>query len=132
MPKRPGAYLVVFVYISLPFCHHITMSPSSSCPCHLGHERLLAAAKQHLEQNKKARLRMAQKRADLKLRSPEEQELAAQRSRVYRARYRQKNHQAVLRGESERRRKIYIERYGESAYKDYVERREGKRMGQES
>jgi hypothetical protein len=50
---------------------------SSSCPCHLDHERLLAAyvpliflisspltssassAKQHLEQNKKARLRMA-------------------------------------------------------------------------
>ncbi|KAJ7807493.1 hypothetical protein B0H14DRAFT_3152460 [Mycena olivaceomarginata] len=58
MPKRPGAYLVVFVYTSLPFCHHITMS-SSSCPCHLDHERLLAAAKQHLEQNKKARLRMA-------------------------------------------------------------------------
>ncbi|KAJ7793758.1 hypothetical protein B0H14DRAFT_2925419, partial [Mycena olivaceomarginata] len=58
MDRRPGTYLVVFVYISLPFCHCITMSSSSSCPCHLDHEWLLAAY--HLEQNKKAQLWMAQ------------------------------------------------------------------------
>ncbi|KAF7362838.1 MYND-type domain-containing protein [Mycena venus] len=87
-------------------------------------EKLLASIQRHLERNERARLRMARKRAELKLRPVEEQERAAERSRVYRARYRQKHHQAVLKGESERRRKIYIQRYGEEAYKEYAERRE--------
>ncbi|KAF7335134.1 hypothetical protein MVEN_02264300 [Mycena venus] len=94
---------------------------------------LLASIQRHLERNERARLRMARhfstssKRAELKLRPVEEQERAAERSRVYRARYRERHHQAVLKGESERRRKIYIQRYGEEAYKEYVERRERRR-----
>ncbi|KAJ6549700.1 hypothetical protein B0H19DRAFT_1236984 [Mycena capillaripes] len=92
------------------------------------HKMLLASIQRHLERNERARLRMARKRAELKLRPVEEQERAAERSRVYRARYRQRfrHHEAVLRGESERRRKIYIQRYGEEAYKEYAERRERK------
>ncbi|KAF7335582.1 hypothetical protein MVEN_02212500 [Mycena venus] len=65
---------------------------------------LLASIQRHLERNERARLRMARhfstssKRAELKLRPVEEQERAAERSRVYRARYRERHHQAVLKG----------------------------------
>ncbi|KAJ7301782.1 hypothetical protein DFH08DRAFT_943532 [Mycena albidolilacea] len=97
------------------------LSPS---PAPVDQKMLLASIQRHLERNERARIRMARKRAELKLRPVEEQERAAERSRVYRARYRQRHHQAVLRGESERRRKIYIQRYGEEAYKEYAERRE--------
>ncbi|KAJ7205391.1 hypothetical protein C8J57DRAFT_1481820, partial [Mycena rebaudengoi] len=115
------------------FAHHYrqTMSPSlpllSPSLAPVDHEMLLASLQRHLERNERARLRMARKRAELKLCPVEEQERAAERSRVYRARYRQRHHQAVLRRESERRRKIYIQRYGEEAYREYAERRERRR-----
>ncbi|KAF7372592.1 hypothetical protein MVEN_00122000 [Mycena venus] len=87
---------------------------------------LLASIQRHLERNERARLRMARVRSSsfVRLKSKNEQPSA---------------HESIepgigrgiikpsLKGESERRRKIYIQRYGEEAYKEYVERRERRR-----
>ncbi|KAJ7062094.1 hypothetical protein C8F01DRAFT_1368752 [Mycena amicta] len=74
--------------------------------------------------NEKARQHMARKRAELKLRPLHEQQQVAERTRIYRARYCQRHREAMLRGEAQRWGKIYLERYGEVAYQEYLERRE--------
>ncbi|KAJ7058420.1 hypothetical protein C8F01DRAFT_1371234 [Mycena amicta] len=73
--------------------------------------------------NEKARLHMARKRAELKLRPLQEQQEAAERARLYRACYRQRHREAMRLGEDQRRARIYLDRYGEVAYQEYLERR---------
>ncbi|KAJ7766365.1 hypothetical protein DFH07DRAFT_769907 [Mycena maculata] len=65
----------------------------------------------------KARLRMAKKRAELKLRPQEEQEAAAARAREHQT----ARHREDLRiWEAQRRVAVYKARYGLDAYKEYV------------
>ncbi|KAJ7468414.1 hypothetical protein B0H11DRAFT_1920998 [Mycena galericulata] len=80
----------------------------------------------------KARVRMAKKRADLKLRPLEEQALAAARARVHQATYRAKNRANLRYWEAQRRIAIYKERYGVEAYKSYAAaKRERRRRARE-
>ncbi|KAJ7303680.1 hypothetical protein DFH08DRAFT_825775 [Mycena albidolilacea] len=80
-------------------------------------------ALQHAERNEKARLRMARsnsqqprKRAELKTRSLEEQQEAAERNKVYQARYREKHRQDLRIWEALRRREVYKAKFGPEAY----------------
>ncbi|KAJ7441680.1 hypothetical protein B0H11DRAFT_1932861 [Mycena galericulata] len=72
----------------------------------------------------KARIRMAKKRAELKLRPLEEQALAAARARVHQATYRAKNRENLRYWEAQRRissfGSIYKQKYGLEAYKSYA------------
>ncbi|KAJ7493144.1 hypothetical protein B0H11DRAFT_2228472 [Mycena galericulata] len=68
----------------------------------------------------KARIRMAKKRAELKLRPLEEQALAAARARVHQATYRAKNRENLRYWEAQRRISIYKQKYGLEAYKSYA------------
>ncbi|KAJ7061571.1 hypothetical protein C8F01DRAFT_1369086 [Mycena amicta] len=79
---------------------------------------------QQRTRNEKARQHMARKRAELKMKPKEIQEQAAERSRLYRARYRERHRKAVLLAEAQRRGRIYIERYGQAAFDEYLERRQ--------
>ncbi|KAJ7202273.1 hypothetical protein GGX14DRAFT_654054 [Mycena pura] len=78
---------------------------------------------QRLERNEQARLRMAQKRAELKSRPFEEQALVAQRNRAYQATYREKKRQELAQREADRRCRLYLERFGPDAYESYLRQR---------
>ncbi|KAJ7797607.1 hypothetical protein B0H14DRAFT_2583571 [Mycena olivaceomarginata] len=76
-------------------------------------------ALRHAERNEKARLRMARqlsKRAELKTRSIEEQQEAAERNKLYQARYREKHRQDLRAWEALRRREVYKAKFGPEAY----------------
>ncbi|KAJ7784910.1 hypothetical protein DFH07DRAFT_947984 [Mycena maculata] len=83
--------------------------------------------RREMERREKARLRMARLRAELKTRSPEEQESHAARNRVYQARHREKQvfsffrHREDLRiWEAQRRVAVYKAKYGPEAYLEYA------------
>ncbi|KAJ7440226.1 hypothetical protein FB451DRAFT_1191679 [Mycena latifolia] len=71
------------------------------------------------ERNEKSRIRMAQKRAELKARPLEEQEEAAERERGYQAKYRERHRRSLRLWESLRRLALYEERYGSEACAEY-------------
>ncbi|KAJ7492943.1 hypothetical protein B0H11DRAFT_2228266 [Mycena galericulata] len=76
----------------------------------------------------KACLRMAKKRAELKLRPTEEQEVYRERARAYQATYREKHRYSLRVWEAQRRVAVYKERFGIEAYKVYAKaKRERKR-----
>ncbi|KAJ7088011.1 hypothetical protein B0H15DRAFT_949825 [Mycena belliarum] len=79
--------------------------------------------KRRAERNEKARVRIARKRAELKLKSLEEQHRVADRSRAYQAKYREKNRQRLRTWEALRRLSVYRLKYGEIAYTAYLEAR---------
>ncbi|KAJ7756763.1 hypothetical protein DFH07DRAFT_772999 [Mycena maculata] len=68
----------------------------------------------------KARLRMAKKRAELKLRPQEEQEAAAARAREHQTAYRARHREDLRIWEAQHRVAVYKARYGLDAYKEYV------------
>ncbi|KAJ7053720.1 hypothetical protein C8F01DRAFT_1374981 [Mycena amicta] len=72
--------------------------------------------------NEKARQHMAKKRAELKMKPLHEQQQVAERSRLYRARYRQRCREAMELGKKRQRERIYLDRYGEVGYEEYVQR----------
>ncbi|KAJ7095498.1 hypothetical protein C8R43DRAFT_963468 [Mycena crocata] len=71
-------------------------------------------------------------RAELKSRPIEEQEQAAERSRLYQARYRERNRVELRIWEAQRRAEHYKRRFGEEAYNAYAKlKRERKRRARE-
>ncbi|KAJ7881947.1 hypothetical protein B0H13DRAFT_1891087 [Mycena leptocephala] len=102
----------------------------------------------HAERNEKARLRMARKRAELKTRPLNEQLEAAERSREYQARYRERNRDARRLCEAQRRaaydhlpcspshanhpadsgRRTYQEKFGTAAYVSYLKAKRRRRI----
>ncbi|KAF7292972.1 hypothetical protein MIND_01196400 [Mycena indigotica] len=70
--------------------------------------------------NEKARIHMAQKRADLKKKPLEVQQQAAKLARQYRARYQERYRQAMEQGQKHDRKTIFEQRCGEVAYIEYM------------
>ncbi|KAJ7050963.1 hypothetical protein C8F01DRAFT_1377258 [Mycena amicta] len=67
-------------------------------------------------------LTFVRKRAELKMKPLHEQQQVAERSRLYRARYRQRCREAMELGKKRQRERIYLDRYGEVGYEEYVQR----------
>ncbi|KAJ7822091.1 hypothetical protein B0H14DRAFT_3471014 [Mycena olivaceomarginata] len=80
-------------------------------------------AQRRAEWNEKARLRMARKRAELKSCPLEEQQIAAERTKVYQATYHEKHRNDLRLGEERRRITLYKARYGPDAYRLYLKAR---------
>ncbi|KAJ7901030.1 hypothetical protein B0H14DRAFT_3422939 [Mycena olivaceomarginata] len=87
-------------------------------------------AQRRAERNEKARLRMARKRAELKSRPLEEQQIAAERTKAYQATYHKKHRNDLRLGEERRRIALYKARYGPDTYRLYLKaRRQRTRQG---
>ncbi|KAK7022482.1 hypothetical protein R3P38DRAFT_3195875 [Favolaschia claudopus] len=81
----------------------------------------------HLDRNEKARVRMARKRAELKIASSVERKTAVERERQYQADFRFK-HRDMLRDVTTARRRIkYRETFGEVAFAAYLKRQQERR-----
>ncbi|KAK6996635.1 hypothetical protein R3P38DRAFT_3287417 [Favolaschia claudopus] len=78
---------------------------------------------QRMRRNEKARLRMAEKRAEIKRGGSELQAAYAQRARSYSAKYRAKHHSKIRREETRRRYCRYREVHGERVFKAFLRAR---------
>ncbi|KAJ7169366.1 hypothetical protein C8R43DRAFT_1121239 [Mycena crocata] len=108
-------------------CYHSFPSTIIMAPCPPMKSKFITGPTAHeiqiqrqAEQNEKARLRMAKYRAELKCRSWQEQELAAQRARVHQATYREKHRNDLRLWEAARRVELYKKRFGDRAYVLYA------------
>ncbi|KAJ7267422.1 hypothetical protein C8J57DRAFT_1510517 [Mycena rebaudengoi] len=100
--------------------------------CQIVKQELTAHRQAQQLRNEKARIRMATKRAELKMRSPEEQQLYAEKARASQAKYREKHRERLAMEQGRRRMFAYGSIYGTKQMSLWVQKLAEKRERREA